>query len=118
MKNRGKFIPLITYMVILFAALSWLSSIFSTTGNSIPYSEVVSLFRQEQVKSFQGKDRTITMELHNEYKGKTKLTAKLADVDAFRTEMMDLIQEQKDKKIITDYDFLATAEPSLYSNLV
>ena len=107
--NR-KVVGVLFYVALVAAVLMLIFYLFGRT-NDLSYAELTDLFRQEQVKSFQVKDRTITMELHNEYKGKTKLTAKLADVDAFRTEMMDLIQEQKDKKIITDYDFLAKAEP-------
>ena len=110
--NR-KVVGVLFYVALVAAVLMLIFYLFGRT-NDLSYAELTDLFRQEQVKSFQVKDRTITMELHNEYKGKTKLTAKLADVDAFRTEMMDLIQEQKDKKIITDYDFLATAEPSAF----
>ena len=110
--NR-KAVGVLFYVALVAAVLMLIFYLFGRT-NDLSYAELTDLFRQEQVKSFQVKDRTITMELHNEYKGKTKLTAKLADVDAFRTEMMDLIQEQKDKKIITDYDFLATAEPSAF----
>ena len=110
--NR-KVVGVLFYVALVAAVLMLIFYLFGRT-NDLSYAELTDLFRQEQVKSFQVKDRTITMELHNEYKGKTKLTAKLADVDAFRTEMMDLIQEQKDKKIITDYDFLAKAEPSAF----
>ena len=110
--NR-KVVGVLFYVALVAAVLMLIFYLFGRT-NDLSYAELTDLFRQEQVKSFQVKDRTITMELHNEYKGKTKLTAKLEDVDAFRTEMMDLIQEQKDKKIITDYDFLATAEPSAF----
>ena len=110
--NR-KVVGVLFYVALVAAVLMLIFYLFGRT-NDLSYAELTDLFRQEQVKSFQVKDRTITMELHNEYKGKTKLTAKLADVDAFRTEMMDLVQEQKDKKIITDYDFLAKAEPSAF----
>ena len=110
--NR-KVVGVLFYVALVAAVLMLIFYLFGRT-NDLSYAELTDLFRQEQVKSFQVKDRTITMELHNEYKGKAKLTAKLADVDAFRTEMMDLIQEQKDKKIITDYDFLAKAEPSAF----
>ena len=102
--NR-KVVGVLFYVALVAAVLMLIFYLFGRT-NDLSYAELTDLFRQEQVKSFQVKDRTITMELHNEYKGKTKLTAKLADVDAFRTEMMDLIQEQKDKK----YDEISEAE--------
>ena len=63
MKNR-RFIPLILYVVILIAAFSWLGEMFRTDVNQIPYSEVVELFRQEQVKSFVVEDDVISLELH------------------------------------------------------
>ena len=45
MKNR-KIIPLALYLLVMFATFSWLGNLFSSSGNTIPYSEVVSLFRQ------------------------------------------------------------------------
>ena len=44
MKNRKSF-PLIIYLVVLAVAFTWVSNLFSQTGNTIPYSQVVSLFR-------------------------------------------------------------------------
>ena len=112
MKNRGKFIPLITYMVILFAALSWLSSIFSTTGNSIPYSEVVSLFRQEQVKEFLVEGDQLTMVLNTPYQGETKVSTSLSDPDGFRAEMQETFLAQVDSGVLTSYDFVSEADRS------
>ena len=51
MKNR-KSIPLIIYMVVLAVAFTWISGLFRQSANTVPYSQVVSLFRQEQVQSF------------------------------------------------------------------
>ena len=51
MKNR-RFIPIIVYLLLMVAAMSWAMGIFDHAGNDLPYSEVVELFRQEQVKRF------------------------------------------------------------------
>ena len=91
MKNRGRFFPLITYMVILFVALSWLGNLFGTTGNSIPYSEVVSLFRQEQVQEFLVEGDQLTMILNTPYKGETRVSTTLSDPDGFRAEMQESV---------------------------
>ena len=66
MKIR-RFIPLIVYMLVLFLVFSWTGNLFGNTGG-LSYSQVVELFREEQVKSFVVSDNTITLELHNPYK--------------------------------------------------
>ena len=112
MKNRGRFFPLITYMVILFVALSWLGNLFGTTGNSIPYSEVVSLFRQEQVQEFLVEGDQLTMILNTPYKGETRVSTTLSDPDGFRAEMQETFLAQVDRGILTSYDFVAAADTS------
>ena len=112
MKNRGRFFPLITYMVILFVALSWLGDFFGTTGNSIPYSEVVSLFRQEQVQEFLVEGDQLTMVLNTPYRGETRVSTTLSDPDGFRAEMQETFLAQVDSGILTSYDFVAAADTS------
>ena len=114
MKNRNRFIPLIIYMIVLFAALSWLGNLFSSDGNAIPYSEVVSLFRQEQVKEFLVEGDQLTMLLYNPYKGETEVTATLSDPDGFREEMQETFLAQTDSGILLGYDFVAVADSSPY----
>ena len=111
MKNR-KFIPLAIYMMVLFAGLSWLSNLFSGSGNTIPYSEVVSLFRQEQVKEFLVEGDRLTMLLYNPYDGETKVTTELSDPDGFRAQMQDTFLEQTESGILFSYDFVAVEEDS------
>ena len=110
MKNRGRFFPLITYMVILFVALSWLGDLFGTTGNSIPYSEVVSLFRQEQVQEFLVEGDQLTMVLNAPYRGETRVSTTLSDPDGFRAEMQETFLAQVDSGILTSYDFVSAAD--------
>ena len=115
MKKSGKFIPLITYMVILFAALSWLGNLFGTTGNSIPYSEVISLFRQEQVKEFLVEGDQLTMVLHTPYQGETKVSTALSDPDGFRAEMQEIFLAQVDSGVLSSYDFVAEPAESPFA---
>ena len=115
MKKSGKFIPLITYMVILFAALSWLGNLFGTTGNSIPYSEVISLFRQEQVKEFLVEGDQLTMVLHTPYQGETKVSTALSDPDGFRAEMQETFLAQVDSGVLSSYDFVAEPAESPFA---
>ena len=102
MKNR-RFIPLILYVVILIAAFSWLGEMFRTDVNQIPYSEVVELFRQEQVKSFVVEDDVISLELHTPYNGETTITSTLADRQSFFQQMGDLLTEQVESGVLEVY---------------
>ncbi len=105
MKNR-RIIPVLIYMVVMFAAMSWAMGLFDAGLDNIPYSGILELFRQEQVKSFRVQDDTIELKLHNPYNGKTTLNASLADAESFRLEMSELLQQQSEKGILETYDFL------------
>jgi len=50
--KKARIIPLILYVVLLIAAFSWIGDLFGDNRNEIPYSRVVELFRNEQVKAF------------------------------------------------------------------
>ena len=104
MKNR-KFISTILYVVMMILLFAWTMGLFNENGDKIPYSEVVSLFRSEQVKSFIVKDDTIALELHAPYDGKTTISAKLADSASFRNEMHELFQQQYDAGVLESYTF-------------
>ena len=72
---------------LLVAFLGWISNLFTTSQDSLPYSTVVELFHKEQVRQFVVEDQTITMELNKPYNGQTTITAPLADPESFRQEM-------------------------------
>ena len=93
------------YVLVMVLFLSWAMGLFSQSSSGIPYSEVVELFRQEQVKSFEVKDDTITLNLHAPYNGKTTISTTLADPASFRQEMHELFLEQKDSGVLESYDF-------------
>ena len=114
MKNRNRIIPMLLYLVVLFAAFSWLSDLFGTEGNTIAYSKVIDLFRQEQVKEFLVEGDQLTMLLHTPYNGETKVTTSLSDPDGFRAEMQALFLAQTESGILQGYDFVAVPDSSPY----
>ena len=105
MKNR-RTISLILYVVILVLIFSWITGMFSGNANTIPYSQLMELFQQEQVKRFVVKDNTITLELRVPYSGKTTISTKLADSEGFRLEMKELLDQQRTSGVLEAYDFL------------
>lgn len=104
--KRTRWIPLIVYVALMAAFLGWISNLFTTTQDSLPYSTVVELFRKEQVRQFVVEDQTITMELNKPYNGQTTITAPLADPESFRQEMHDLLTEQTKSGVLESYNFV------------
>ena len=113
MKQR-KAIPVFTYLIILAVIFTLVSGLISNLNQGPAYSDVVHLFEKEQVKSFTVSGDTIILNLHNPYKGETEVSAKMADADAFRREMWDLIQSQQAAGILESYDFAVEKAFSVY----
>ena len=112
MKNRKSLI-LIVYVVILVMAFTWMLRTFG--GNDgLTYSQVVSMFRQEQVRSFTVEDDTIYLKLHTPVNGEVEFTGTVADADSFRREMWDTIQAQSEAGILESYDFSVEKSLSPY----
>ena len=101
---------MIAYLLLLFAVFSWANNLFSDNLSQIPYSQVVELFRQEQVKAFEIQDDVITMELHGTLNGENVVKASLAYPELFLTEMSDLLQAQEESGVLAYYS-LSPAEP-------
>ena len=104
--KRTRWIPLIVYAALLVAFLGWISNLFTTTQDTLPYSKVVELFNKEQVRQFVVEDQTITMQLNKPYNGQTTITAPLADPESFRQEMHETFAEQTASGVLENYNFV------------
>ena len=104
--KRTRWIPLIVYAALLVAFLGWISNLFTTTQDTLPYSKVVELFNKEQVRQFVVQDQTITMQLNKPYNGQTTITAPLADPESFRQEMHETFAEQTASGVLENYNFV------------
>ncbi len=113
MKDR-KFITVILYLVILAVAFTWLLQIFNPGLTNLTYSQVVELFQEEQVRAFSAREGQLTLQLYAPYNGSTTLTVPLSDVEAFRREIWDLVQDQSASGVLESYDFPPDAQPSPY----
>ena len=104
MKNR-RTIPLILYLALLVLIFTWAGGLFDQSQDQIPYSEVLKLFRQEQVKSFiiDEDDHVISLTLNTPYDGQTIVAATLADPDRFLSEVDELITEQTASGVLEYY---------------
>ena len=113
MKNR-KNSSFIIYIIAMFLIMSWVSGFFGDGTDDLSYSEVVSLFQNEQVKSFEVQDDIIALELHSPYEGKSSLTVSIGDADRFRDELGQTYTNQSIRGIIESYHFYPDTESSPY----
>ncbi|MBE6979859.1 MAG: ATP-dependent zinc metalloprotease FtsH [Ruminococcaceae bacterium] len=91
-----------------------MSGMFSSDRNAIPYSQVVSMFEKEQVRSFLIQGDRLTMYLNTPYDGETAVVTNLADPEGFRNEMTELFRQQTEAGILQSYDFVSVEEGSPY----
>ena len=105
MKKRS-FLSVLLYIAILALIFSIVLGVFGPKNDGLTYSQILELFQKEQVKSFVVKENTITLELHNPYKGDKKLICQIADPEAFHQQMQPLFAQQTESGILEKYDFL------------
>ena len=117
MKKRSLF-SVILYVGVLLLILSLILGIFNFGKDDLTYSQIVDLFHKEQVKSFVVEEQTITLNLHESYQGKEKLTCPLADPESFRQEMWTTIQEQTENGVLESYDFVPEEGFSPYDLII
>ena len=106
MKNR-KIFSVILYVMILALAFSMVLTIFGGKANAVTYSDVLTLFRQNQVKSFVVQGDVITIKLHTPFQGKNEVSAMLADPEGFMQEMLPTLEEQSQTGVLESYDYKA-----------
>ena len=113
MKKRNSF-PVLIYLAVLVLVFVLLMSLFSESTDGLTYSQIVDLFRQEQVESFTVEGQTIYLKLYNPYNGERTLTCTLADAELFRQEMWDTFTQQQESGVLKSYDFLPEAKASAF----
>ena len=116
--KKTRFLPILIYVVIMALLFGWVLGLFGNSEGEIPYSDIVALFREEQVYSFRVEGEQIELKLYSEYKGQTTVTSVLADPEMFRQEMGSLLQEQYEAGILTSYDFLPGSKTSPYDYIL
>ena len=102
----------VLWMLCVFMLLSAASYFFRPKEPEISYAEVVQLFEQEKVKSFNVQDTTLTLKLREAVDGKTELRKELYDFDLFYDDLNDLVVEQKAAGILEDYNYSANHSPN------
>ena len=107
MKKQGRSIAPFIYLLVLLAVFSWALNAFGQKTNTIPYSQLVELFQNEQVSQFLVEGNSITLVLRTPMNGKNTITSGLADPEGFRSQMQSLFDQQTKSGVLTTYDFVA-----------
>ena len=68
MKNR-KITPIILYVLVLALGISMLMGWFGPKNDGLAYSDIISLFENEQVRAFQVQGQQIYLKLYQPYDG-------------------------------------------------
>ncbi len=113
MKNR-RTLNLIIYLVGMALIMSWALGLFDGNSHDITYSRVVQMFHDEQVKSFTVSNDRIYLSLHAPFEGEKEISTDLADVESFRAEMSELLNEQLRTGVLESYDFYPDMKTTPY----
>jgi len=108
LKKRSIFVYLI-YIGILLLVFSWMFGIFGP-GDDLKESQLTALLRDGKVKSmYVNSDSVVTLELKEEFKGKTKVSVQMRDVDYFIAENQEFIAQ------LEEFDTDPRGEKSAFS---
>jgi len=112
--KKRSFITIVLYIGLLALLFSWVSGIFGSRTDNLSYSQLVQLFRDEQVRHFTVDGQMIYLELHNPYNGEIELVTDLANPETFRLEMQDILQQQAESGVLESYHFVPQEGFSVY----
>ena len=83
------------------------------------YSQIRTLFLQEQVEYFTLEDSTLTLTLRGQNGGEpVRLTYRVADPDLFYYDMRELVNEQLKSGVLKGYDYPPGVESSWWYGLL
>ena len=99
--NRARDIGFYALLILILLATIFTMTSAGRKNTEISYAEARDLFLQEKVESFVAEGNTLTLKLRDE----TVVTCSMSTISVFYNDLNDLVQEQKDKGILSDYDY-------------
>ena len=112
MSQQSKPTSFLVLLVVLAVALLLVSSLLTpNTTQSLQYSDVLDLFRNEKVASFTLEGSNLTMQVRGDGDTTSTTTAKIGDTEQFRADLDDLIAEQYAAGTLKSYNYLPASDP-------
>ena len=114
MSQQSKPTSFLVLLVVLAVTLLLVSSLLTpNTAQTLQYSDVLDLFRNEKVASFTLEGSSLTMKVRGENDQSATMTAKIGDTAQFREDLDALIAEQYASGTLESYNYLPASEPWL-----
>ena len=111
MSQQSKPTSFLVLLVVLAVALLLVSSLLTpNTTQSLQYSDVLDLFRNEKVASFTLEGSNLTMQVRGDGDTTSTTTAKIGDTEQFRADLDDLIAEQYAAGTLKSYNYLPASD--------
>ena len=112
MSQQSKPTSFLVLLVVLAVALLLVSSLLTPNSTqSLQYSDVLDLFRNEKVASFTLEGSNLTMQVRGSGDATSTTTAKIGDTEQFRADLDDLIAEQYAAGTLKSYNYLPASDP-------
>ena len=112
MSQQSKPTSFLVLLVVLAVALLLVSSLLTpNTTQSLQYSDVLDLFRNEKVASFTLEGSNLTIQVRGDGDTTSTTTAKIGDTEQFRADLDDLIAEQYAAGTLKSYNYLPASDP-------
>ncbi len=104
--NKRRDIGFYVLIFLIFISVFYLITIGdSQTVVTVEFSDVVQLFKSENVKSFVLEDNILYLELYEAYEGSTVVEHELYSSSIFYYELGDVIDQQLESGTLTEYDY-------------
>ena len=106
MSQQSKPTSFLVLIVVLAVSLLLVSSLLTpSTTQTLQYSDVLDLFRNEKVASFTLEGSSLTMQVRSDDgKSTSAATAKIGDTDQFREDLDTLISQQDASGVLESYN--------------
>jgi len=105
-KNKARDIGFYALLLVILLAVIFTMNPANKGTETIEYSEVRDLFLQEKVESFVAEGNALTLTLKTDTAGEQKtVVCNMSSIAIFYEDLNDLVQEQKDKGILAEYDY-------------
>jgi cell division protease FtsH len=110
-KNRRPDIGFYIFILIILVATVYLLSSQNVTYTSVSYGDMYKQFEQENVDYFVVENDTVYMTLKTPFNGSTEISHELLSYSIFYNDLSDLITEQYEAGIISDYNYAPEWNP-------
>lgn len=106
------------FIFVILMAIVYLLVMGNSAADEVNYSEMRTLFTNEQVESFVIEDSTVYMKLREPYNGYDEAVHDLYNLSIFYEDLGELIDQQYAKGILKEYDYKVGMQTPWWLSLI